>query len=122
MATEISLQNELKQHIRETYNNEFKVRFQNILEKIESYQHLSPSEYVETFKKNYISLKEEMDQILRDKDKEERINSFMTHLDSDRNIFEKKWNFCNDKIYVIDNKFQTTFGRYQNNKNQKNKN
>jgi len=122
MATELSLQNELKHHIRETYNNEFKARFQNILEKIESYQGLSANDYVETFKNNYSSLKEEMDEILRDKEKEERINNFMTHLDSDRNIFEKKWNFCNDKIYVIDNKFQTSFGRYQNNKNPKNKN
>ena len=122
MATEISFQNELKHHIRETNNKEFKARFQIILERIESYQKLSTSEYIETFKKNYSSLKEEMNQILRDKEKEERINNFMTHLDSERNIFEKKWNFCNDKIYVMDNKFQTSFGRYQNNNNTKNKN
>jgi hypothetical protein len=64
-------------------------------------------------------LKEEMNQVIRDKEREERINTFMSHLDSDRNIFEKKWNFCNDKIYVIDSKFQTTLGIYKNNKTKK---
>ena len=71
MATEMHLSNELKHHIRETYNNEFKKRFQKILEKIESYQELGVAEYIETFKSNYGALKEEMAQILRDKEMEE---------------------------------------------------
>ena len=83
---------------------------QLILDKIESYQDLSAEEYVDAFKNNYSLLKEEMNEILRDKEREERINSFMNHLDSDRNIFETKWNFCKNKINVIDNKIQTSFG------------
>ena len=119
IANGINLTNELKYHIKETYNKEFRKRFQLILEKIESYQGLSTNEYVDTLKSNYILLKEEMNQVIRDKEREERINTFMSHLDSDRNIFEKKWNFCNDKIYVIDSKFQTTLGIYKNNKTKK---
>ena len=110
MATELTLSNELKHHIRKTFNKEFKARLQLILDKIESYQDLSAEEYVDAFKNNYSLLKEEMNEILRDKEREERINSFMNHLDSDRNIFETKWNFCKNKINVIDNKIQTSFG------------
>ena len=110
IATEISLSNELKHHIRETFNNEFKARLQMILDKIESYQNLDTIDYIDTFKNNYELLKEEMNQVLKDKEREERINSFMNHLDSDRNIFETKWNFCNNKINIIDNKLQTSFG------------
>ena len=110
MATEITLVNELRNHIRQTFNKEFKERLQSILDKIESYQNLDTDDHFDTFKKNYSMLKEEMDQILRDKEREERINSFMNHLDSDRNIFETKWNFCNNKINVVDNKVQTSFG------------
>ena len=110
IATEISLTNELKNHIRETFNKEFKARLQLILDKIESYQDLSTEDYVETFKNNYSLLKEEMNQVLKDKEREERINSFVNHLDSDRNIFESKWNFCNNKISIVDNKVQTSFG------------
>ena len=121
MANEISLTNDLKNHIRDTYNKQFKARFQNILEKIESYKKLSTDDYIKTFKSNYSSLKEEMNQVLQDKEREERINSFMEHLDSERNIFERKWNFCNNKIAVMDNKFETSLERYQSNKNTKNK-
>ena len=121
MANEISLTNDLKNHIRDTYNKQFKARFQNILEKIESYQKLSTDDYIKTFKSNYSFLKEEMNQVLQDKEREERINSFMEHLDSERNIFERKWNFCNNKIAVMDNKFETSLERYQSNKNTKNK-
>ena len=113
MATEMHLSNELKHHIRETYNNEFKKRFQKILEKIESYQELGVAEYIETFKSNYGALKEEMAQILRDKEMEERLNIFMSNLDSERNIFETKYNFCKNKINVIDSKFQTSMGKYE---------
>ena len=121
MAKEISLSNELKQHIRETLNKQFKIRLQNILEKIESYQELNTNDYVETFKNNYSLLKEEMDQVLRDKETEERINGFMDNLDIERNIFEAKWNFCNEMISVLDNKFEISLGRYHSNKNQKDK-
>ena len=121
MANEVSLSNEIKIHIKETNNNQFKNRFRNILEKIESYQKLSTDDYINSFKSNYSLLKEEMNQILQDKEREERINSFMNNLDSERNIFETKWNFCNNKISVLDNKFETSLGRYQNNKSTKNK-
>ena len=113
MATEISFANELKQHIKETYNKEFRDRFKVILDKIEALQQLSAEEYVANFKSNYNSLKEEMMQILSDKDREERINIFMSNLDSERNTFEKKWTFCNNKINVIDNKFEISLGKYQ---------
>jgi hypothetical protein len=53
IATEISLTNELKNHIRETFNKEFKARLQLILDKIESYQDLRTEDNVETFKNNY---------------------------------------------------------------------
>ena len=110
IATEISLSNELKKHIRETFNKEFKERLQMILDKLESFQNLNTIDYVDTFKNNYELLKEEMNQVLKDKEREERINSFMNHLDSERNIFESKWNFCSNKINIIDNKIQTSFG------------
>ena len=119
MANEITLTNELKQHIRETYNKEYRARLQAILDKLESYQELSDNDYIMAFKNNYSFLREEMNQILRDKEREERINSFMNNLDSERNIFETKWNYCNNKISVMDNKFESSFGKYQNNKNKK---
>ena len=121
MAKEISLSNELKQHMREIFNKQFRIRLQNILDKIESYQGLNTNDYVETFKNNYSLLKEEMEQVLRDKETEDRINGFMDNLDIERNIFEAKWNFCNEKISVMDNKFEIYLGRYHSNKGQKNK-
>ena len=39
--------------------------------------------------------------------------------EGERNIFETKWNYCNNKISVMDNKFESSFGKYQNNKNKK---
>ena len=121
MANEISLTNDLKNHIRETYNKQFKARFKNILEKIESYQKLSTDDYINTFKSNYSLLKDEMNQVLQDKEREERINSFMDNLDSERSIFETKWNFCSNKISVLDSKFETSLERFKSNKNTKNK-
>ena len=112
METEITLTNELKHHIRETYNKEFRERLQAILDKLESYQELSEKDYIKAFKSNYSFLREEMNQILRDKEREERINSFMNNLDSERNIFDTKWNYCNNKIFIMDNKFESFMGKY----------
>ena len=89
-------------------------RFQKILAQIESYQNLSMAEYVEAIKHNYLLLKEEMNQVLNDKEMEERINGFVNNLDIERNILESKWNFLNDKINIKDNKFHSYMEKFYN--------
>ena len=107
MVNEMELTKELKLHILETNNKEFRERFQKILQQIESYQNLDMADYVEAIKRNYLALKDEMNQILSDKEMEERINGFLTNLDIERNILDSKWNFFNDKLNIKDNKFHS---------------
>ena len=114
MVNEMALANELRFHIQETNNKELRERFQKILAQIESYQNLSMAEYVEAIKHNYLILKEEMNQVLNDKEMEERINGFITNLDIERNILESKWNFLNDKINIKDNKFHSYMEKFYN--------
>ena len=114
MVNEMALANELRFHIQETNNKELRERFQKILAQIESYQNLSMAEYVEAIKHNYLLLKEEMNQVLNDKEMEERINGFVTNLDIERNILESKWNFLNDKINIKDNKFHSYMEKFYN--------
>ncbi len=114
MVNEMALANELRFHIQETNNKELRERFQKILAQIESYQNLSMAEYVEAIKHNYLLLKEEMNQVLNDKEMEERINGFVNNLDIERNILESKWNFLNDKINIKDNKFHSYMEKFYN--------
>ena len=114
MVNEMALANELRFHIQETNNKELRERFQKILAQIESYQNLSMAEYVEAIKHNYLLLKEEMNQVLNDKEMEERINGFLNNLDIERNILESKWNFLNDKINIKDNRFHSYMEKFYN--------
>ena len=121
MANEMALSNELRFHIQETSNKEVRERFQTLLSQIESYQNLNMAEYVEAIKNNYLLLKEEMNQILSDKEMEDRINGFMTNLDIERNVLESKWNYLNDRLMILDNRFHSYFGQFMNNSNTKKK-
>jgi hypothetical protein len=120
MVNEMTLSNELRFHIQETNNKELKERFQHILAQIESYQNLSMADYVEAIKKNYLLLKEEMNQILSDKKTEDRINGFVTNLDIERNVLESRWYYLSNKLNIIDNKFRSYIEALIDNKKMKN--
>ena len=36
----------------------------------------------------------------------------MNNLNSERNIFDTKWNYCNNKIFIMNNKFEYFIGKY----------
>ena len=120
MVNEMNLSNELRFHIQETNNKELRERFQHILSQIESYQNLSMADYVEAIKKNYLLLKEEMNQILSDKKTEDRINGFVTNLDIERNVLESRWYYLSNKLNIIDNKFRSYIEALIDNKKMKN--
>ena len=117
IAKEMSLTDEIKHHIKETNNRELKEKFQEILTQVESYQNLNMDEYEEIIKKNYMKIKEEMNQILYDKKMEERINGFITNLDLERNILESKWYFLSEKLNIKDHKFHSYMEEINNKKN-----
>jgi len=116
MVNEMTLSNELRFHIQETNNKELRERFQTILTQIESYQNLNMSDYVEAIKNNYLLLKEEMNKIISDKEMEDRINGFVSNLDIERNVLESKWNYLNDRLNIIDNRFHTYMEKLDKNK------
>ena len=116
MVNEMTLSNELRFHIQETNNKELRERFQTILSQIESYQNLNMAEYVEAIKNNYILLKEEMNKIISDKEMEDRINGFVSNLDIERNVLESKWNYFNNKLNIIDNRFHSFLEKFDRSK------
>ena len=116
LVNEMALSNELRFHIQETNNKELREKFQTILSQIESYQNLNMAEYVEAIKNNYLSLKEEMNKIISDKEMEDRINGFVSNLDIERNVVESKWNYFNNKLNIIDNKFRSFLEKFDKSK------
>ena len=109
MLNEINLTNELKYQISIANDKESREKFKNLLNKIEALRTLDSNEYVKCLKRNYEMYKEEVNEIIKAKEIEERLNGFMDCLNYQRNNLKDKHKYNMSLLNVKDNKFCSTF-------------
>ena len=117
MLNEINLTNELKYQISIANDKESREKFKNLLNKIEALRNLDSNEYVRSLKKNYEMYKEEVNEIIKAKEIEERLNGFIDSLNYQRNNLKDKHKYIMSSLYIKDNKFSSTL---ENNLNESN--
>ena len=109
MLNEINLTNELKYQISIANDKESREKFKNLLNKIEALRNLDSNEYVKILKKNYDMYKEEVNEIIKAKEIEDRLNGFVDCLNYQRNNLKDKHKYITSLLLVRDNKFSSTF-------------
>ena len=90
LAQEINLTNELKYQIGITHNERSKERFRTLLKQIESMKKENIKNYLQIFNENYNFYQGEIKELIKDREKEERINNFLHELIDDRNNISKR--------------------------------
>ncbi len=70
-------------------------------------------EYIRSIKENFGNFKDEIEDIFRTKEIENRINGFITNLDKEINKVEIKRNFYENLLNIIDHKFKLIFSKPQ---------
>ena len=108
MLNEINLTNELKYQISKANDKESREKFKNLLNKIEALRNLDSNEYVKILKKNYDMYKEEVNEIIKAKEIEDRLNGFVDCLNYQRNNLKDKHKYITSLLLVKDNKFSST--------------
>ena len=108
MLNEINLTNELKYQISIANDKESREKFKNLLNKIEALKSLDSNEYVKILKKNYDMYKEEVNEIIKAKEIEDRLNGFVDCLNYQRNNLKYKHKYNMSLLNVKDNKFCST--------------
>ena len=108
MLNEINLTNELKYQISISNDKESREKFKNLLNKIEALRNLDSNEYVKSLKRNYEMYKEEVNEIIKAKEIEERLNGFVDSLNYQRNNLKDKHKYITSSLYIKDNKFEST--------------
>ena len=108
MLNEINLTNELKYQISISNDKESREKFKNLLNKIEALRNLDSNEYVKSLKRNYEMYKEEVNEIIKAKEIEERLNGFVDSLNYQRNNLKDKHKYIMSSLYIKDNKFEST--------------
>ena len=109
ILNEINLTNEIKYQISISNDKESREKFKNLLNKIESLRNLDSHEYVKMLKKNYDMFKDEINEIIKAKEIEERLNGFVDNLNYQRNNLKDKHKYIMSLLFVKDNKFLSTF-------------
>ena len=109
ILNEINLTNELKYQISISNDKESREKFKNLLNKIESLRNLDSNEYVKCLKRNYEMYKEEVNEIIKAKQIEDRLNGFLDCLNYQRNNLKDKHKYNMSLLNVKDNKFSSTF-------------
>ena len=107
----MNLINEIKFYMSTMDDPESQRKFENLLKQIENYRKLNDKEYIESIKKTFGSFKEEIEDIFRTKEIEDRINGFITNLDKDVNRVEVKRSFYESLINIVDHRFKTIFSK-----------
>ena len=105
MLNEINLTNELKYQISISNDKESREKFTNLLNKIEALKNLDSNEYVKMLKKNYDMYKDEINEIIKAKQIEERLNGFVDSLNHQRSNLKDKHKYIMASMYIKDNKF-----------------
>ena len=119
ILNEINLTNEIKYQISISNDKESREKFKNLLNKIESLRNLDSNEYVKMLKKNYDMFKDEINEIIKAKEIEERLNGFVDNLNYQRNNLKDKHKYIMSLLFVKDNKFLSTFEKNLNEANYK---
>ena len=117
IMNEINLTNEIKYQISISNDKESREKFKNLLNKIESLRNLDSNEYVKMLKKNYDMFKDEINEIIKAKEIEERLNGFVDNLNYQRNNLKDKHKYIMSLLFVKDNKFLSTFEKNLNDGN-----
>ena len=104
----INLTNELKYQIEITQNQEGKNRFKVLLDQIESLKNESVKDYIKILRDNYDLYKREILELIKTREKEERINNFLLDLFENRDIISKRKVILEEMLHMEDNKFESS--------------
>ena len=107
LAQKIKLTNELKYQIQITHKKEGKERFEILLSQIESMKNENIKDYIKFFTKDINFYKEEIEDLINDREKEERINNFLIDLIENRDNISKRKEILRKKLHLEDNKFES---------------
>ena len=113
LIEQMNLINEIKFYMSTMDDPEHQKKFENLIKQIESYKKLDDLEYIRSIKENFGNFKDEIEDIFRTKEIEDRINGFITNLDKEINKVEIKRNFYENLLNVIDHKFKLIFSKPQ---------
>jgi hypothetical protein len=104
----INLTNELKYQIEITQNQEGKNRFKVLLDQIESLKNENVKDYIKFLRDNYDYYKGEIKELIKAREKEERINNFLLDLIENRDIISKRKIILEEMLHLEDNKFESS--------------
>ena len=104
----INLTNELKYQIEITQNQEGKNRFKFLLDQIESLKNENVKDYINFLRDNYDYYKGEIKELIKAREKEERINNFLLDLFENRDIISKRKIILEEMLHLEDNKFESS--------------
>ena len=107
LTQQIYLTNELKYQIGITHNERGKERFRILLEKIEFMKKEDTKNYVQIFNENYNYYQGEIKELIKDREKEERINNFLHELIDDRNNISKRKEILKKKLNLAEYKLES---------------
>ena len=108
LMDEINLTNEIRYQLSLCKNNnESREKFEQLLKRIEGLKKLKVNEYVDSIKANYKYFRDEMEDILRSKAIEERVNAFYQNLINERTTIINKKRILNNQFNIIDNMFNS---------------
>ena len=102
---EMNLTNEIRYQISISNDKEIKEKFLNLLNKIEALRNLDNDEYIKALKENYAKYKDEVLEIIKSKEIEERLNGFIDSLNYERNNLKEKHKYIRSLLLIKDNKF-----------------
>ena len=104
----INLTNELKYQIEITQNQEGKNRFKVLLDQIEALKNENVKDYIKFLRDNYDYYKGEIIELIKAREKEERINNFLLDLFENRDIISKRKIILEEMLHLEDNKFESS--------------
>ena len=108
VINELTLTNELKYQIKMASDDESRERFKYLLNQIQQLKKLDVNSYINSILDNYNIYKGEINDLIRAKEMEERINKFKNNLCSQREKYISKRNIMNNKFCVKDCTFQSS--------------
>ena len=98
------LTNELKYQMKIIKDEEGKGRLQNLLDQIEALKNDDIKEYIKLLHEKYENFRKEVKKLTKDKEQEERINSFLNDLIYDRNNITELKRIYKKQFFIEDYK------------------
>ena len=108
LIEEINLINEIKDYMNTIDDPENQQKFENLLGQIDLLKKMNNKEYINKIREKFGNVKNEITDLYRVKEIEERINGFVDDLDKEIDKCEIKRNFYGSLINVVDHKFKST--------------